>query len=875
MGESLPRLTPDLAAAVLARALRRGGDFAEIFAEDRSSLSLRLEDGKVEEVSSGVDLGASIRLVKGPTTSFGYADSLDEVALLTLADRLSASLSGAMATPAPFLVVPVEPIAVRGVVHTEVDTARKAEIVRLVDRTARGRSAEVRQVTAGYSEGLQRVWVANSEGTFARDERTRLAVSINVVAQREALIQTGRETVARTQGFGLLDDGDVVAATLQAVDKAVVMLGARPSPSGRMPVILANGFGGVLFHEACGHGLEADFILKKTSIWEGRRGQKVAEALVTAYDDGASPGMWGSNAIDDEGTATERTAVIEEGVLNGYLCDLLRGRRLGLQVHRQRAPAEFPAPALSPHDEHLFRSWRGARRRPHSRHSQGLLCEEPLRRTGGPRHRRFRVRRLGGVPHRERPGGAGGAGRHPHRQRGRGAADDRRGRRRPRRQGGHVWQGGAVGAGGHRTAHRPAARADGGGHTGLMSGDLVDIGRLALAQGSGLPGEIEVYVQHAQTTSIKVYAGEVESLVTGEPRGAGVRYVHEGRVGYAYTGDVGREALASAVRQAAHNAAVAEPDAYASLPGRPAEYPEVGGLWRPGLRATPVERKVGLALEAEARALAEPEIETVEESAYVDSATRVAIVSSAGVEVYGEQTFCYVYVSAHARRGDDVQTGMGFVTGREPDDLDADAAGREGALKAVRQLGAAPCPTGRYTVVLDREVAASVFGVVSQALTAEAVQKGRSLFAGRVGQRVAADRFSLWDDGLHPDGMATSPFDDEGVPHQKTALVGRWGAAGLPARHLHGSQGGRGDPLYRQRHAGFVPGFSRRLPLEPGGGAGRGRVWPTFSAGSGTGLYVVDITGLHSGANAVSGEFSVGASGSSSKGARWRLRCAR
>ena len=393
-----------------------------------------------------------------------------------------------------------------------------------------------------------------------------------------------------------------------------------------------------------------------------------------------------------------------------------------------------------------------------------------------------------------------------------------------------------------------------------MSGDLIDIGRLALAQGSGLPGEIEVYVQHAQTTSIKVYGGEVESLVTGEPRGAGVRYVHQGRIGYAYTGDVGRDALASAVQQAVHNAAVAEPDVYASLPGAPREYPEVGGLWRTGLLSTPVERKVGLALAAEACALAEPEVETVEESAYVDSATRIAIVSSAGVEVYEEQTFCYVYVSAHARRGDDVQTGMGFVTGRDPDDLDADAAGREGARKAVRQLGGAPCPTGRYTVVLDREVAASVFGFIAQALTAEAVQKGRSLFAGRVGQRVAADRFSLWDDGLHPDGMATSPFDDEGVPHQKTALVGH----GVLQGYLHDTytaakEGGEIRSTGNASRGSYrgSPGVSpSNLVVAPGNGDLAdllGRV--------GTGLYVVSITGLHSGANAVSGEFSVGAVG--------------
>ena len=393
-----------------------------------------------------------------------------------------------------------------------------------------------------------------------------------------------------------------------------------------------------------------------------------------------------------------------------------------------------------------------------------------------------------------------------------------------------------------------------------MSDELVDIGRLALAQGSGLPGEIEVYVQHAQTTSIKVYGGEVESLVSGEPRGAGVRYIHQGRVGYAYTGDVGCEALASAVRQAADNAAVAEPDEYASLPALPYEYPDLGGLWRPGLPATPVERKVALALAAEARALAEPEIETVEESAYVDSATRVAIVSSAGTECYGEQTFCYVYVSAHARRGDDVQTGMGFVTGREPDDLDADTAGREGALKAVRQLGAAPCPTGRYTVVLDREVAASVFGFVAQALTADAVQKGRSLFAGRLGQRVAADRFSLWDDGLHPGGMATSPFDDEGVPHRKTALVGDGVLRGyLYDTYTAAKEGGEIRSTGNASRGSYrsSPGVS---PSNLVVGLGEGDLADLLRR-VGTGLYVVDITGLHSGANAVSGEFSVGAVG--------------
>jgi Predicted Zn-dependent proteases and their inactivated homologs len=301
-------------------------------------------------VSSGVDLGASIRVVKGPTTSFGYTDSLHEGALIALADRLSSSLSGSAASPAPLSAVPVEPIRSAAGSDVGAQTARKAEIVRLVDRTARERSSEVRQVLAGYSEGLQRVRIANSEGVYTGDTRARVAVAITVIAQRDGLMQTGRETVARLGGFDVLRDEDVVAATLQAADKAVVMLGARPSPSGRMPVILANGFGGVLFHEACGHGLEADFILKKTSIWEGRRGQKVAESLLTAYDDGACAGMWGSNAIDDEGTPTERTAVIEGGVLTGYLCDLLRGRQLGFQSSgngRRQSFRHLPYPRMT------------------------------------------------------------------------------------------------------------------------------------------------------------------------------------------------------------------------------------------------------------------------------------------------------------------------------------------------------------------------------------------------------------------------------------------------------------------------------------------------------------------------------------------------
>jgi PmbA protein len=394
-----------------------------------------------------------------------------------------------------------------------------------------------------------------------------------------------------------------------------------------------------------------------------------------------------------------------------------------------------------------------------------------------------------------------------------------------------------------------------------MTPELLHVAHAVLEQGHGLPGEVEVYVQHSQTTSIKVYGSEVESLVTGEPRGVGVRYVEAGRVGYAYAGDLSMESGAEVVRRAAENAAATEPDAYAALPEAPrVPYEEVPGLWRPALVETAVETKIDCALEAEAAALACPEIETVEESAYVDSASRVALVSSRGVEAYGEQTFCYVYVSAHARRQEDVQTGLGYQTGREPADLDPRKAGRQSALQAAGLLGAKPCPTGRYTVVLDREVTASVLGVVSQALTAEAVQKGRSLFAGKVGQQVASERFTLVDDGLHMEGMATSPFDDEGVPRVRVPLIEAGGLTGfLHDTHSAAREGGESRSTGSAARGSYrsAPRVApSNLVLLPGSGT-----LEELLARVDTGLYVVSITGLHSGANPVSGEFSVGARG--------------
>lgn len=325
-------LGPELAGRVLAHALRGGGDAADLFVEERRSLSLRLEDGRIENVVSGSDLGGSIRVMKGMSTVFGYADAVEEGALLRLAGELSRSRARR-----PDAVVPVAVQRRGGVQRVRSDPADvgvsvKAGLLHLVDETARQASGEIRQVVASYGESRQKVWVGGSHERLAADDRTRVMLSVTVMAERDGLIQVGRDTLAHHGGFELLSEKAVATLAEGAAGTALTMLDSKPAPAGRMPVILAKGFGGVLFHEACGHGLEADYILKKSSVWEGKIGQRVAGEHVFAYDDGVGRGMWGSCGCDDEGTPCRRTTLIEAGVLTSFLADRLRAQRLGLPL---------------------------------------------------------------------------------------------------------------------------------------------------------------------------------------------------------------------------------------------------------------------------------------------------------------------------------------------------------------------------------------------------------------------------------------------------------------------------------------------------------------------------------------------------------------
>jgi TldD protein len=326
-----PLVDEDVVTRVLQEALATGGEFAEVFAEDRRGSLVALDDGRVEDISSGHDRGAGIRVVVGNTTGFAHTADLSERGLLAAAETASAAArSGGGGTrriplspSAPASPSPVE------VWPAQVPKANKVELLRRADAAARSTGGDVRQLTASYGDSRRQVLVANSDGVFASDDQVRIRFSVSAVASGDTGMQTGSEAVGGTMGFELFDRKDVDELARSAARRALSKLRARPAPSGTLPVVIKSGTGGVLFHEACGHGLEADHIAKAVSVFTGRVGEMVASPLVTLVDDGTMSHEWGAMAIDDEGHPTARNVLIENGVLTDYMWDWLRARKDG------------------------------------------------------------------------------------------------------------------------------------------------------------------------------------------------------------------------------------------------------------------------------------------------------------------------------------------------------------------------------------------------------------------------------------------------------------------------------------------------------------------------------------------------------------------
>ena len=316
---------------VLGAALRTGGDFAEIFAEDRRGTGAVLDDGRVEDMASGRERGAGIRVVSGETTGFAHTSDLSEAGLREAAAAAAAAArggNGGVREVALRSVHAPRPTTVESLPET-VEKAAKVELLRRADEAARAAGAAIRQVSASYGDNRRRILVANSDGVLATDDQVRTRFSVSCVAEADAGLQTGRESVGATVGFELFGTTDVEELGRRAAARAIAKLAARPAPSGTLPVVIEQGSGGVLFHEACGHGLEADAILKDLSVFAHRVGEQVASPLVTLVDDGTMGPEWGAFAVDDEGHPAARNVLIEDGVLTDYMWDWLRARKEG------------------------------------------------------------------------------------------------------------------------------------------------------------------------------------------------------------------------------------------------------------------------------------------------------------------------------------------------------------------------------------------------------------------------------------------------------------------------------------------------------------------------------------------------------------------
>jgi PmbA protein len=385
----------------------------------------------------------------------------------------------------------------------------------------------------------------------------------------------------------------------------------------------------------------------------------------------------------------------------------------------------------------------------------------------------------------------------------------------------------------------------------------MDLCRAALARAED--GEqAEAYASESRHTEVKARKGEVDALSRAETRGVGVRVFVEGRLGYAWAADPDLDEAAALLVAARESAGYAGPDEANVLPEE-AEAEPLPGLFREGQADLDPERKVRLALDLERAAVSsDPAVTKVEEVMYGDAVSRVAVASSRGVASAYERTDCWCVVSALAERDGEVQTGFSFRLAREVDKLAWEEAAEEAARRGARLLGSRKPATERLPVVLDPWAAASFLGVLARALSAEEVQKGRSLLADLMGQQVGSQAVTLVDDGRLLEGPAAAPVDDEGVPTTRTAIVD----GGTLRSFLHNtatarrggasSTGNASRPSYRG-----VPGVApSNLFLEPGAEDPE-----AILRKAGRAVYVQDVKGVHSGANPISGEFSVGATG--------------
>ncbi|MDE2573659.1 MAG: metalloprotease TldD, partial [bacterium] len=317
-------LSPQIIERLLAVALERGGEYAEVFFEQRLSHQLRLQEGRIHEAGVQLELGVGVRVRVADQQGYGYSDDLAEESLERAA-RVAAKIAreGSGACPATMRERPVESVYIDGLWSDRVAMEQRVDLLLRADAAARRYDARVRAVNASLHDEVQHVLIASSEGLLVRDRRPLVSLAVQVVAERDGARTNGYYGDGGRRGFEFYRSITPESIAGEAARIAVVNLEAVDAPAGEMPVVVGPGGGGVLLHEAVGHGLESDFNRQGVSFYSGRIGERVASEMVTIYDDGNLPGERGSIAVDDEGTPGQHKVLVERGILRGYMQDTL------------------------------------------------------------------------------------------------------------------------------------------------------------------------------------------------------------------------------------------------------------------------------------------------------------------------------------------------------------------------------------------------------------------------------------------------------------------------------------------------------------------------------------------------------------------------
>ncbi len=325
------RVSDELLAKMIKKALSNGGDYADVFIEHQRPVSIVLEDDKIEKLTSGIDAGIGVRVIFGDKSAYAYSNDFSEKSLVNLAETVSRAVKEKKEDEITIDLTRVKPPVSFEVKQNPADIEMKSKIllVENANRTAKAVSPKIKQVSVIYRDSVQNLCIATSDGTIAEEERIHTLALIQVIAADGDVLQTAYEPVAGLVGFELFEENPFDEIAEKAARKAVALLSAKKAPGGRMPVIISSEAGGTMIHEAIGHGLEADLVQQGLSVFSDKIGQKVASPTITIIDDSTLSGKRGSFAFDDEGVNSQKTVLVENGILKGYMHSRLTSMKEG------------------------------------------------------------------------------------------------------------------------------------------------------------------------------------------------------------------------------------------------------------------------------------------------------------------------------------------------------------------------------------------------------------------------------------------------------------------------------------------------------------------------------------------------------------------